>query len=125
MISFLTPFLASIGIPEPLRKLVAYVGLALLVIALLGLAKCTYDRSIISAHDNKITAKTVQKDSKAKEQSAVERANDAAAITKAEKERNDAILKGPAVKPSPASIRANCERLRRAGTDTSRIPVCN
>lgn len=125
MIAFLLPLLGQIGIPEPLRKIVAYVGLALLAIALLGLAKCTYDNSIITAHDDKITAKTVKKDSDAKEKSSAERAADTAAIIKAEKERNDAIINGPAVKPSPASIRHNCERLRRSGTDTSRIPLCN
>ena len=125
MIAFLLPLLGSIGIPEPLRKFVAYAGLALLAITLLGLAKCTYDRSIVSAHDAKITAKTMQKDSAAKERASKERAGDTAAISKAEKERNDAIINGPAVKPSPASIRHNCERLRRSGTDTSRIPLCN
>jgi hypothetical protein len=125
MISFLFPLLARVGVPEPLRKAVAYASLAVAVLALLGLAKCTYDRSLIRNHDAEVTAETVKKDSAAKEQASEERANDTAIINQAEKDRNDAINKGPAVKPSPASIRHNCERLRRAGTDTTRIPQCN
>jgi len=125
MISFLFPLLARVGVPEPLRKAVAYASLAVAVLALLGLAKCTYDRSLIRNHDAEVTAETVKKDSAAKEHASEERANDTAIINQAEKDRNDAINKGPAVKPSPASIRHNCERLRRAGTDTTRIPQCN
>lgn len=125
MIAFLTPFLASLGVPEPLRKAVGYATLAIALIALLGLAKCSYDRSLIRQHDAEVTAETVRKDSAAKEQAATERATDTAIISKAEKERNDAINNGPAVKPSPASIRHNCERLRKSGADTSRIPQCN
>lgn len=125
MIPFILPFLARVGVPEPLRKAVAYASLAVGVLALLGLAKCSYDRSLIRNHDAEVTAETVKKDSAAKEQASEERANDTAVINQAEKDRNDAINKGPAVKPSPASVRHNCERLRRAGTDTSRIPQCN
>lgn len=125
MMAFLTPFLASLGVPEGLRKLVAWVGLILLAVSVLGLAKCSYDRNLIRKHDAEVTAETLKKDSAAKEQAATERATDTAIISKAEKERNDAINNGPAVKPSPASIRHNCERLRKSGADTSRIPQCN
>lgn len=125
MIAFLLPLLARVGVPEPLRKIVGYASLVIAIVALLGLVKCSYDRSLIRQHDAEITAETVKKDSAAKEEAAVERATDTAAINQAEKERSDAINKGPAVKPSPASIRHNCERLRRAGTDTTRIPQCN
>ena len=125
MIAFLLPLLGKLGIPEPLRKAALYASFAILLIALLGIAKCSYDSSIITAHDDKLTAKIVKKDSAAKEQASIERANDTVAIAKAEKDRNDAIIKGPAVRPSPASIRANCQRLRNGGTDTSGIPLCN
>lgn len=125
MIGFLLRLLARVGVPEGLRKAVAYASLAVALFALLGLVKCSYDRSLIRNHDAEVTAETVKKDSAAKEQASQERATDTETITKAEKERNDAINKGPAVKPSPASIRHNCERLRRTGTDTSRIPQCN
>lgn len=125
MIGFLLPLLARVGVPEALRKAVAYASLAIALIALLGLVKCSYDRSLIRKHDAEVSAEAVKKDTAAKEQASQERANDTATINQAEKERNDAINRGPAVKPSPASIRHNCERLRRAGTDTSRIPQCN
>lgn len=125
MIAFLTPFLASLGVPEPLRKAVGYATLAIALIALLGLAKCSYDRSLIRQHDAEVTAETVRQDSAAKEQAATERATDTATISKAQEERNHAINNGQPNKPSAASIRHNCERLRKAGADTSRIPECN
>lgn len=125
MITFLTPILASLGVPEGLRKLVAWAGLIVLAVSVLGLSKCAYDRSLIRSHDAEVTAETLKKDSAAKEQAATERATDTETISKAEKERNDAINNGQPNKPSAASVRLNCDRLRRAGTDTSRIPQCN
>lgn len=109
-----------VGIPTWVR----YAALAVALVALLGVAKCSYDRGVIEDHDAAVTAKTVQVDGKAKERAAEERGEDKAQIDQAEKERSDAIKKAPDSGPSAASIRLNCERLRRAGKDTSRIAAC-
>jgi hypothetical protein len=108
------------GVPTWARYVAAVVAL----IALLGMAKCSYDRGIIKDHDADVTAETVKTDGAAKEKAAEERGADKATIDKAEKDRSDAINQATDGKPSDASIRLNCERLRRAGKDTSRIAAC-
>lgn len=100
------------------------IGLVLLVIGALGLAKCSYDRSIIKEHDAEITRKTQTTDFKAQLEAADQRARDQAEITASERGRSDEIRKAPDSVPSAARQRLNCERLRRAGQDTSRIATC-
>lgn len=107
-----------------LDALFVKIGLVLLVIGALGLAKCSYDRSIIKEHDAEITRKTQTTDFKAQLEAADQRARDQAEITASERSRSDEIRKAPDSKPSAVRQRLNCERLRRAGQDTSRIAAC-
>jgi hypothetical protein len=108
-----------------LGKAASTFGLIAAVIMALGVAKCAYDRSIIKNHDAKITNETLKTDAVAKENAAVERADDIQTINQAEKERTDAIRKATDSKPSAARNAINCERLRRAGKDTAGLPACN
>lgn len=57
---------------------------------------------------------------------AEEREADTRTISQAEKDRNDAIDQTPGgdERPSAVSRSADCERLRRQGTDVSRVPGC-
>jgi hypothetical protein len=96
-------------------KLVAVIGLVVALFCVMGLAKCAYDRSIIDAHDAKVTAKTLKTDSAAKEAAAMERAADTAKINQIEKDRNDEIRKAPDSKPSAARNRLNCARMAKSG----------
>ena len=57
-------------------------------------------------------------------EAADQRAIDAVANAQAEKERTDAINQAVDGKPSDASVRLNCERMRKSGKDTSRIAAC-
>lgn len=107
-----------------LDALFVKIGLAVLLLGLLGVAKCSYDQGIIERHDDKITRKTQATDFEAKLEAADQRARDQATITADERSRSDEIRKAPDSKPSAARVRLNCERLRRAGQDTSRIAAC-
>ena len=100
------------------------IGLAVLVFAVLGIGKCTYDRSIIREHDAEITKRTTETDFKAQLEAADQRARDQAIISTDERNRQDEIRKATDSKPSDASLRLNCARLRRAGQDTSGIATC-
>lgn len=93
-------------------------------IAILGVAKCTYDGRVVEKHDAKVTGKTLTTDAAAKDVAAEQRARDTIAADTAEKERNDAIDQAPAGRPSDAAVRLGCRRLRQAGQDTSRIAEC-
>lgn len=105
-------------------KLLVQIGLIVLVIGGLGIAKCSYDRSVIERHDDKITRKTQATDFKAKLDAAEQRARDQATIDENERNRTDEIRKAPDSKPSAARNRLNCERLRRAGQNTASLPEC-
>lgn len=100
------------------------LGLAGLMVIGLGIATCSIKNSIIKSHDAAISTKTLKTDAVAKEDAATQRADDTAAITKAEEERNDEIRKAPDSKPAAARNRLNCDRMRRQGTDTSGFPEC-
>ncbi len=105
-------------------KLLVQAGLVVLVIGALGVAKCSYDRSVIKEHDAEITRKTQETDVKAKLVAADQRARDQASIDANERNRTDEIRKAPDSKPSAARNRLNCERLRRAGQNTAGLPEC-
>lgn len=105
-------------------KVIAWALIIALIVAALSIAKCTYDRNLIADHDAKVTTKTLTTDTKAKADAAEQRGADTIAIDTAEKERNDAINAAPAARPDDARNRLNCDRLRRAGKDTSGYPAC-
>lgn len=106
------------------NALLVKIGLAALLVGILVTGKCVYDRSIIKAHDDGITRKTLETDFEAKLQAADERARDQAEIATQERKRQDEIRKATDSKPSAPRNRLNCERLRRSGADTSRFPEC-
>lgn len=111
---------AKTGIDALIIKLWLFIALMLVV----GLGKCAYDKGIIAKHDAKITAETVKTDFEAKLDAADRRARDSATIQEDERLRHDAIEQAPDSKPAAARNALNCERLRRAGQDTSRIAAC-
>ncbi|OGT55466.1 MAG: hypothetical protein A3E01_09160 [Gammaproteobacteria bacterium RIFCSPHIGHO2_12_FULL_63_22] len=107
--------LARWGVPDWLRKpLILSVAVTALV-GLLGVAKCSYDRSVIAEHEAAREAKT----SAAREVAAEEQAVDTIRNTHNEKDLHDAIRSAPSGGAlSPAALALNCERLRKLG----RIP---
>lgn len=96
-------------------RIAGFVILGVAILALLAMAKCAYDRSIINDHDAKREAAA----SGARETSANERVKDAVADSQNEKEAHDAITSAPTGGSlSPAAHALSCKRLRDAG----RIP---
>lgn len=57
MIGVLISLAARVGVPEPLRKAAGIVGAVVALVALLGLAKCVYDRKLIAGHEAEQAAK--------------------------------------------------------------------
>lgn len=102
----------------------AWAIVAIVVLILLGVAKCTYDGRVVERHETKVTAKTQRTDTAAKDEAAAQRATDTITINQAEKERKDAIHAKPAERPDAARNRLNCDRLRRAGLDTASFAEC-
>lgn len=105
-------------------KVGLWVAIILFALAALSIAKCTYDRRVVADHDAKVTGKALRTDAAAKDEAAAQRARDTISINQAEKERNDAINSEPAGRPDAARNRLNCQRLRRAGLDTSGFAEC-
>lgn len=100
------------GVPEGLRKPLAYGGAAVLALLLFVVLKGCYDSSIIDSHEDKRAVAGIE----ARDEAADERAADTIRNTEAEKELHDAIdsaPKGGAL--SPADLALNCQRLRNAG----------
>lgn len=125
MISLIATFLMTkTSLGPKAAKLASWAALAALVIAILAIGKCTYDRRLIADHDAKVTQKTLTTDTKAKDKAADQRVTDTLAIDAAQKGRDNEIAKAPAARPDDARNRLNCERLRRAGKDTSGYPAC-
>ena len=124
MIAALALKLIGFGVPQRFATALSWLATALAALALLWGAKALYDRSVIREHDAKVTAKTIATDAEAKIEAAERRATDTATNAQAEKERSDAINQAVDGKPSDASVRLNCERMRKSGKDTSRIAAC-
>lgn len=125
MISLIATFLMTkTGLGPKAAKLASWGAIILLAVAILAIGKCTYDRRLIADHDAKVTQKTLAIDTKAKDKAADQRVTDTLAIDAAQKGRDNEIAKAPAARPDDARNRLNCERLRRAGKDTSGYPAC-
>jgi hypothetical protein len=85
---FLLSLAGKLGIPEPLRK-AAVIGTAIvLLISLLAIGKCTYDRSIIKAHQAAQDAANAKADRKADQKAAEQRRADDTRLTQESNELN-------------------------------------
>ena len=125
MVSLLATLLMTRAHLGPkVAKAGAWGILIALVLSVLAIGKCTYDRRLIADHDANVTQKTLTTDTKAKDKAAEQRVTDTLAIDAAQKGRDNEIAKAPAARPDDARNRLNCERLRRAGKDTSGYPAC-
>ncbi len=122
MIAILISLAARLGVPEPLRRAAGIAGAVAALIALLAIAKCTYDRRLIAGHEAEQAAKLAP----------VIRAADAKAaetrLTDLERNRDEEAAERAAVAPLPdtglsARQRARaCAILQRQSTP-DRIPA--
>lgn len=110
------PFLAKYGI---------YIGLALLVAAILGLAYCEGHKSGKSGevvHEQARTIQTQQEVGSANENAASARVTDATKSVQQEKELSDAIHASD--DPNQQRVLRGCLILRQQHRDTKNIPAC-
>jgi hypothetical protein len=109
------------------HKLPIILG-GLLLVA--GLALALYlqgrsdGRSNIERAIEKENVKVITRDNEAKEKAAEARVKDAEAVLEMKEELIDAIEETPDTLPTERRIARGCVQLRRAGHDTSAIPVC-
>ena len=98
---FLLSLVGKLGIPPQFRK-AALIGTAIVLLAaLLAIGKCTYDRSVIKAHEAKQEAANAKADRKADQKAAEQRrADDARSTTEAQqiKEAVNEAGKDPAAR---------------------------
>ena len=73
------------GIPTRFAKVAVIIAGAVLLITLLGIGKCSYDKSVVERHNARAEATTAKADRKADAKAAEERrADDARAVTESQ-----------------------------------------
>lgn len=107
--TFLIAILARWGVPERLRKIVAYIGLAIAAIALLALAKHFYDNAVERRYEAKVQAH-VTKATEAANAAATE----AVTATKTEVDRTNEDARN-AASGSADPLKSGLDILRRKG----------
>ncbi len=106
-------FLITKGIAPRFARPLAYAGLALLLLAMLGTALCAIRKDAVEDHQTKIEARARPATDKA----ADERARDTIAAATNERITRDEIAAQPDQPISPTSRTLACRRLSNAGRD--------
>ncbi|MGJ0508946.1 MAG: hypothetical protein ACR652_17820 [Methylocystis sp.] len=114
MIAFLASLALKAGIPARFAKFAVIAALVMLLIVGLGVAKCTYDRSVINAHDAKRDAATAKADRKADEHAAVQRRTDDARLATETQEVKDAVEEAKRTGADPRAAYYACVRLQQS-----------
>ena len=109
---------------ERFAKPLSYLLMAFALFLALAVAKCSYDRSVIKNYEAETSGQIIKTNAEAQSAAAEERVNDTLSTQAAKDVRDDEIRKAPDGAPSAAAVRLSCERLRRAGKDTSGRAAC-
>lgn len=109
---------------ERFAKAFSWVLVAGLVLVLLAVGKCSYDKAVISDYEAETGAVIIEQNADALADAAEQRTKDEAAVRTAEEARNHEIAKADKARTTDAAARLACERLRRSGQDTSGIARC-
>lgn len=118
MIAFLA---TMIGVP----RWAIIAGLVALAVLGLGVGKCTYDRSVINAHETKKELKQVKRERKADDNLRTHEDADEAAARQRQKEMDDATKGIPDQAPSARQRRIACHELRREAAERGGpVPAC-
>lgn len=73
---------------------------------------------------DRANVEALRQKARADELAANQRLTDTIAVNRQEQELRNAIAQTPDTQPDAVRIALGCQRLRAAGTDTSRIPAC-
>lgn len=123
MITLLASLAARVGVPEPLRKAAGTAGAIVALMAVLALAKCSYDRSLIQKHEATQAAKIAPVIRAADEHAAGSR------ITDLKRNLTDEAAERAAVAPLPDAGLSDRQRARacailvRQRTPADRLPA--
>lgn len=108
-----------------LSKVLVTGGLIAALILALGLAKCAYDRSIISNHDAKVEAAAARADQRADTRAADQRRADDARLTTEAQELGRATENAPSDEARRLA-RHRCLRLQQAARRDGKLsPACD
>jgi hypothetical protein len=111
-------------ISERASKAIMIVGLVLLVLAVLGVAKCSYDRKLIRNHEAEQRAETAKADRKADNNAAVQRRADDARVVD-EATQLGKVQANATTDADRRLARHRCLRLQQqARRDGKPSPVC-
>lgn len=112
MITWLIAQFATLGLPEPLRKVAAWGSVVLAALALLWAGKAIYDHNVIADHEKDRAVESIG----ARDDAADARASDAITNSENERKRDEAIENaGNGGELSPAARALGCQRLRERG----------
>ena len=113
--SIILALAGKLGIPTPFRK-AAVIGAAVaLLIALLAVGKCTYDRKVIRDHEAKAALQQAQRERKADSNLQQQKGRDEAASQQRQQEIDNATRNIPDQKPSARQRARTCVELMRRG----------
>jgi uncharacterized protein HemX len=123
--AFLLAFAGKLGIPEPLRK-IAVIGTAIvLLVAILGIGKCAYDKSVIRQHEQKAALEQARRERKADTNLQTQKTRDDAAAEQRRKEIDNATRNIPDQAPSARQRARACVELRRQAQQHHKpVPAC-
>jgi biopolymer transport protein ExbB/TolQ len=114
-------FATLIGVPRHF----VIIGLVLLAVLGAGVGKCTYDRSVIRAHETKQEIKQVKRERKADTRLQDQKERDQSAADQRKKEIDDATKGIPDRAPSARQRAIACSELRREAKERGEpIPAC-
>lgn len=111
-------------VPPRARVITAFAAIILAVLLLTYCIGRSDGKAASAKASAKAEVKFERKAGKAGDKAAADRAAESIHIEHTEKGAHDAIGQAPDTPPSPAAVAHNCDRLRRAGKDTSRYPAC-
>jgi uncharacterized protein HemX len=122
---FLLSLAGKLGIPPQFRK-AALIGTAIvLLLTLLAIGKCTYDRSVIKAHEQKAALEQAQRERKADANLQTQKSRDDAAAQQRQQEIDNATRNIPDQAPSARQRARACVELRREAKQRRKpVPAC-
>jgi hypothetical protein len=107
--------------------LTGWLMVAVGVLCILSLGYCAYDANKGRRASERLAsanADTFAVTVAARDELSAQSASDTKANTNLERDLTNAVSPLPDARPSDRRIALQCERLRKAGTDVSRLPAC-